>query len=188
VQKNLILAQWARKFKKSGPKKLVKLNNAISRKKFFYQIPFFAISKMAKNQFLNREKVQNCQKYNFPEIFSWFIWFQEFFCLDFFKFSDPLCLNALFFSLFSNMHYWRNWCTCCLVFSRKKQCHSFVCVFFASYSEIQNLIKIQFIIVPKLQLLWILQQTSSVFFPPPAPYDEFKYSVPFQCTVILWKV
>ena len=37
----------------------------------------------------------------------------------------------------------RNWCTCwILYFHIKKQCHSFVC-FFANYSEIQNLIKIQ---------------------------------------------
>ena len=42
------LPQWA--------KKLVKSNKSISRK-FFYQNPFFAISKMAKNQFLNWEKV-----------------------------------------------------------------------------------------------------------------------------------
>ena len=47
----------AENLKKSRPKKLVKSNKAISRKKFFDQIPFFAISKMAKNQFLNWEKV-----------------------------------------------------------------------------------------------------------------------------------
>ena len=44
-------------FKKSRPKKLVKSNKSISRKNFFDQNPFFAISKMAKNQFLNWEKV-----------------------------------------------------------------------------------------------------------------------------------
>ena len=43
--------------KKSRPKKLVKLNKSISRKKILDQIPFFAISKMAKNKFLNWEKV-----------------------------------------------------------------------------------------------------------------------------------
>ena len=37
--------------------KLVKSNKSISREIFFHQIPFFAISNMAKNQFLNREKV-----------------------------------------------------------------------------------------------------------------------------------
>ena len=42
--------------KKSRPKKLVKSNKSISRK-FFDQIPFFAISNMAKNQFLNWENV-----------------------------------------------------------------------------------------------------------------------------------
>ena len=40
-------------FKKSRPKKLVTSNKSISRKEFFDQIPFFAISKMNKNQFLN---------------------------------------------------------------------------------------------------------------------------------------
>ena len=52
--------------KKSRPKKLVKSNKSISRKNFFDQIQFFAISKMAKNQFLNWE---NCQKCNFTEFF-----------------------------------------------------------------------------------------------------------------------
>ena len=45
------------KLKNSRPKKLMKSNKSISRKKFFEQFPFFAISKMAKNQFLNWEKV-----------------------------------------------------------------------------------------------------------------------------------
>ena len=35
--------------KKTRPKKLVKSNKTIN---FFYQIPFFAISKLAKNQFM----------------------------------------------------------------------------------------------------------------------------------------
>ena len=43
--------------KKSSPRKLKKSNKLISRKIFFDQIPFFAISKMAKNQFLNSENV-----------------------------------------------------------------------------------------------------------------------------------
>ena len=43
--------------KSPGQKKLVKPNKSISRKNFFDQIPFFVISKMAKNQFLNWEKV-----------------------------------------------------------------------------------------------------------------------------------
>ena len=43
--------------KKSRPKKLVKSKKSISRKIFFDQIPFFAISKMAKKQFLNWEKL-----------------------------------------------------------------------------------------------------------------------------------
>ena len=43
--------------KKSRPKKLLKSNKSISKNFFFDQIPFYAISKMAKNQFLNWEKV-----------------------------------------------------------------------------------------------------------------------------------
>jgi len=42
--------------KKSWPKKVVKPNKSISRKKISDQIPFFAISKMAKNQCLNSGK------------------------------------------------------------------------------------------------------------------------------------
>ena len=44
-------------FKKFRQKKLVKSNKPISRKKFFDQILFLAISKMAKNQFLNWKKL-----------------------------------------------------------------------------------------------------------------------------------
>jgi len=47
----------AENLKKSRPKKLVKSNKSISRKNFFDQNQFFAISKMAKNPFLNWEKV-----------------------------------------------------------------------------------------------------------------------------------
>ena len=42
--------------KKCRPKKLIKSNKSISQKAFFNQVPFFAISKMAKNQFLKWEK------------------------------------------------------------------------------------------------------------------------------------
>ena len=48
-----ILHSGPENLKKSRPKKLVESNKSISRKKFFDQNPFFAISKMAKNQFLN---------------------------------------------------------------------------------------------------------------------------------------
>ena len=41
---------------------VTKIMNKTSRKNFFDQNPFFAILKMAKNQFLNWE---NCQKCNF---------------------------------------------------------------------------------------------------------------------------
>ena len=57
-----IFTIWVKKIKKvQSKKKLMKSNKSISRKKFFfYQIPFFAISKMAKNQFLNWENYQKC--------------------------------------------------------------------------------------------------------------------------------
>ena len=52
----------------SGPKKLMKLNSkSISRKNLFDQIPFFAISKMAKNQFLNWGKSLKLPKMQFHE-------------------------------------------------------------------------------------------------------------------------
>ena len=54
VELRYILGQ---KIKKVQAKKLVKSNNSISRKIFFGKIPFFAISKMTKNQFLNWKKV-----------------------------------------------------------------------------------------------------------------------------------
>ena len=69
------------KLKKSRPKKLVKSNKSISRKNYFDQIPFFAISKMAKNQFLNWEKVQKCQ---FHEKKIWIYLISRVFCLDIF--------------------------------------------------------------------------------------------------------
>ena len=56
-----IFVRWAlvgQKIKKSpGQKKLVKSNKSISRNFYFDQIPFLQFQKMAKNQFLNWEKV-----------------------------------------------------------------------------------------------------------------------------------
>ena len=43
--------QWASKFKKVQAKKHMKSNKSISQINFLNQIPLFAISKMAKNQF-----------------------------------------------------------------------------------------------------------------------------------------
>ena len=50
--------------------------------KYLDQIPIFAISKIAKNQFLKWEKVENCQKCNFT----------SFFASTFFKFSGRCAL------------------------------------------------------------------------------------------------
>ena len=55
IKEKLFFLTWPEK--KFRPKKLVKSNKSISRKNLFDQIPFFAISKMAKNQFLNQERV-----------------------------------------------------------------------------------------------------------------------------------
>ena len=59
---------------------------------------FFAITKLAKNQFLKFELgkslklpgMQIHEKY-------WFTWFHEFFWLDFFKFSGPLCVKKIIY-------------------------------------------------------------------------------------------
>ena len=50
---NYILYSGPENLKESRPKKLVKSNKIDFTKNFFDQIPFFAISKMAKNQILN---------------------------------------------------------------------------------------------------------------------------------------
>ncbi len=66
--------QWARKFKKVQAEKTREINFTNI---FFDQIPFFAISKMTKNQFLNWEKVQNYHGKNFFDLFdfmSFFAW------------------------------------------------------------------------------------------------------------------
>ena len=67
--------------------------------KIFGQISFFAISKMTKNQFLNWEKFKTA-KNAISRRNNWFIWFHEVFGLDFFRFSDPLCLAQ--WSIFLN--------------------------------------------------------------------------------------
>ena len=51
------ILQWARKLKNVQAKKTRKIKINQFHEIFFDQIPFFAISKMAKNQFLNWEKV-----------------------------------------------------------------------------------------------------------------------------------
>ena len=51
-------AQWARKYKKNPGQKTSEIKLLINfTNNFFDQIQFFAISKMAKNQFLNWEIV-----------------------------------------------------------------------------------------------------------------------------------
>ena len=73
------------KLKKSRPKKLVKANKSISRKKFFWPNSIFCDFKNGQKLFFfvlgNSLKLPKMQ---FHEKNMWFIWFQEFFCLDFF--------------------------------------------------------------------------------------------------------
>ena len=66
--------------KSPGQKKSLNQINQFHELFFFHQIPFFAISKMAKNQFLNWEK---CQKCNFTE-FLFIYLISRVFSLDFF--------------------------------------------------------------------------------------------------------
>ena len=60
-------------------------------KKFLDQIPFFAISKSAKNLFWNVGEKFKAAKNAISWKKFWLIWFHEFFCLDFFEFFGPLC-------------------------------------------------------------------------------------------------
>ena len=73
-----IRTQWARKFKKVQAKKTREIKEINFTKKCFDQIQFFAISKMAKIQFLNWEKVENYQKYNFTKLFIYLFDFTSF--------------------------------------------------------------------------------------------------------------
>ena len=52
-----LYTQRARKFKKSPGQKTHEIKSSIFSKKYFDQNPFFAISKMAENQFLKWENV-----------------------------------------------------------------------------------------------------------------------------------
>ena len=66
--------------KKVPANKLVKSNKSISRKILFDLNPFFAISKMAKNHFLNWENMfLNCQKCKFTKKFFDLFDFTSFF-------------------------------------------------------------------------------------------------------------
>ena len=69
---------------KSRTKKLVKSNKSIS------QNPFFAISKMAKNQFLRWENVSNYQKCNFTKKKFLIYLISRFFLPGIFTYSGPL--------------------------------------------------------------------------------------------------
>ena len=76
----------------------MKTNKSISRKIFFDHIPFFAISKMAKKNFLKWEKVFKTAKNvisrkTFFDLFD----FTSFFAWTFFKFAAPLCVNRIIY-------------------------------------------------------------------------------------------
>ena len=69
------MAEWARKFKKAQAKKTLEIKEINFMKLFFDQNPFCAISKMAKNQFLNWKNVKISRKkndlFNFTSFFPW---------------------------------------------------------------------------------------------------------------------
>ena len=85
---------WARKLKKSKAKKLVKSNLITFTKKFLTEFHFLRFQKWPKINFWTGKTTKKC---NFTKIIFWLIWFHEFFCLDFFKFSGPLWINYYFF-------------------------------------------------------------------------------------------
>ena len=109
----LINAQWARKLKKSWPKKLVKSNKSISRENFLAKFHFLQFQKWPKINFWTVKKFKN----TISRKKNWFIWFYEFFCLDFFKFSGLLgsVLNFCFDMVtieFQNLIMWHRNLTC----------------------------------------------------------------------------
>ena len=74
-------SQWARKFKKVQSKK-----NSWNQ---INQFPFLWFQKWKKTIF-ELGKCLKLPEVQFQENCFWFIWFHEFFYLDFFKFSGPL--------------------------------------------------------------------------------------------------
>ena len=72
--------------KKSRPKKVVKSNKSISRKNILTKFHFLQFQKWPKIDFWTGKTAKNA----ISRKKIWFIWFHEFFCLDFFKFSGPL--------------------------------------------------------------------------------------------------
>ena len=71
--------------------------NQTNQKKFFREIAFLAVLNFFPVQKLIFGQFWNCKKMEFHEKnFFWLIWFHEFFCLNFFKFSGLLCSEGLF--------------------------------------------------------------------------------------------
>ena len=89
--------QRVRKLNKNPGKKLLKSNKSIffSRNCISGSFKLFLSSKIDFWPFLKLQKMEFGQK-----IFSWnwFIWFHEFFYLDFFKFSGPLYILEIGFT------------------------------------------------------------------------------------------
>ena len=86
--------QWARKLKKVQAKKnLVKSNKSIWRKILLPKFHFLQFQNWPKINFWTRKKFKTAKNAISRKKFFWFIWFHEFFCLDFFKFSGPLWID-----------------------------------------------------------------------------------------------
>ena len=90
------LPQRARKFKKVQVKKLVKSNiaNFFSLNCISGSFKLFSSSKIDFWPFLKLQKNGIWPKKN---LWNWFIWFHEFFYLDFFKFSGSLCVTHIYY-------------------------------------------------------------------------------------------
>ena len=89
--------------KKSRPKKLMKSNKSISWN-FFWANSIIYNFKIGQKSIFELEKSLKLPKMQFHEKNFWFIWFHEFFCLDFFKFCGPLCPSRKGSKTFSSIH------------------------------------------------------------------------------------
>ena len=88
--------EWAKIWQVQFKKNLVKSNKSISRNFILTKFHFLQFQKWPKINFWTRRSLK-LSKMQFHESNLWFIWFHEFFCLDFFKFSGPLCNTYLVF-------------------------------------------------------------------------------------------
>ena len=83
----------------------MKSNKLISGIIFLTKFHFLQFQKGPKINFWTGKKVKTAKKGNFIIKFFWFIWFHEFFCLDFFKYSGPMWLiRKIYIDYCSKVH------------------------------------------------------------------------------------